>query len=202
MKTGEKIKALGDLNRSLELDPNYMKSLIRRAELSIEREDYTAGIQDYAKIQELDPNVNLKAKIEAAKKKERQAKKKDYYSILGVSKKATTDEIKKAYKKLAMKFHPDRNRTKSEVEQKEAADKFKDIAEANGVLTDSDKRKTYDCGQMDFDGDEGSSGFGNARENMHFNQGNMGNMGNMGNSGSSRFFVNGQDMNGMGMDSN
>ena len=80
-----------DLNKSLELDPNYMKSLVRRAELNMEREQYSDAIQDYVKIQELDPQVNLTAKINQAKKKEKQAKKKDYYAILGVSKNATDD---------------------------------------------------------------------------------------------------------------
>lgn len=51
MKRGEKVKALQDLNKSLELDPNYMKSLIRRAELNMEREDYSAALNDYCKIQ-------------------------------------------------------------------------------------------------------------------------------------------------------
>lgn len=51
MKLGEKIKALQDLNKSLELDPNYMKSLVRRAELNMERGDYTAALHDYSKIQ-------------------------------------------------------------------------------------------------------------------------------------------------------
>ena len=189
MKTGDKIKALQDLNKSLELDPNYMKSLVRRAELNMDREEYTAAIHDYGKIQELDPSVNLKGKIDEAKKKEKQAKKKDYYAILGVSKSASVDEIKKAYKKLAMQYHPDRNRSKSDIEQQEAAKKFKDIAEAHGVLTDAEKKKKYDCGQMEFDGDTDFSDMG----------GNM-NFGNMGGNGSTRMYFNGQDMSGMGGD--
>ena len=54
---------------------------------------------------------------------------KDYYKVLGVSRNASADEIKKAYRKLAMKYHPDRNPGK-----KEAEDRFKDINEANEVL--------------------------------------------------------------------
>lgn len=64
---------------------------------------------------------------------------KDYYKILGVDKSATQDEIKKAYRKLAMKYHPDRNPN-----DKSAEEKFKEITEANEVLSDPEKRKKYD----------------------------------------------------------
>ena len=64
---------------------------------------------------------------------------KDYYSILGVDKSATQEEIKKAYRKLAHKFHPDKNSG-----DKAAEDRFKEIAEANEVLSDPEKRKKYD----------------------------------------------------------
>ncbi|MDE3126243.1 MAG: J domain-containing protein [Bacteroidota bacterium] len=63
----------------------------------------------------------------------------DYYSLLGVSKSATADEIKKAYRKLAVKYHPDKNPN-----NKEAEDKFKQINEAYEVLGDAEKRKKYD----------------------------------------------------------
>lgn len=63
----------------------------------------------------------------------------DYYKILGVDKKASPGEIKKAYRKLARKYHPDRNEG-----SKEAEEKFKEINEANEVLSDSEKRTKYD----------------------------------------------------------
>ncbi len=64
---------------------------------------------------------------------------KDYYKILGVDKKASQDDIKKAYRKLAIKFHPDKNPG-----DKKAEEKFKEINEANDVLSDVAKRKKYD----------------------------------------------------------
>ena len=66
--------------------------------------------------------------------------KRDYYEILGVEKTATADEIKKAYRKLAKKYHPDANSDNKE----EAEKKFKEIAEAYEVLSDDTKRKQYD----------------------------------------------------------
>jgi len=65
--------------------------------------------------------------------------KKDYYDILGVSKSASKEEIKKSYRKLALKYHPDRN-----PDNKQAEDKFKEAAEAYEVLSSADKRKKYD----------------------------------------------------------
>ena len=91
----------------------------------MERGEYTAAIMDYSKIQELDPSANLSAKIKEAKKKEKESKKKDYYKILEVDRNASDQEIKKAYKALALKYHPDRNRNKSEAEQEETSRKFK-----------------------------------------------------------------------------
>ena len=64
----------------------------------------------------------------------------DYYKILDVSRKATSAEIKKAYRKLSLKYHPDKNPSE------EAASKFAEIANAYDVLSDPDKRKTYDTG--------------------------------------------------------
>jgi len=74
---------------------------------------------------------------------------KDYYKTLGVDKKASSDEIKKAYRKLALKWHPDRNvGSKSDQAEK----KFKEINQAYEVLSDPQKRKRYDAGGFDMSG--------------------------------------------------
>lgn len=78
---------------------------------------------------------------------------KDYYSILGVSKDASEDDIKKAYRKLALQYHPDRWANGTEEEKKNAEEKFKEIAEANEVLSDPQKRQQYDNGGADFNFD-------------------------------------------------
>ena len=81
------------------------------------------------------------------------AEKRDYYEVLGVSKTATDAEIKAAYKKMAIKYHPDRNPG-----NKEAEEKFKEAAEAYDVLHDPEKRQRYD--QFGFAGMNGQGGFG------------------------------------------
>ena len=63
----------------------------------------------------------------------------DYYNLLGVSKDADTEKIKKAYRKLALKYHPDRNQGSKETENR-----FKEVTEAYEVLRDSEKRAVYD----------------------------------------------------------
>ena len=84
--------------------------------------------------------------------------KRDYYEVLGLKKEASADEIKKAYRKLAVKWHPDKWTQASEEEKKTAENNFKELAEAYDVLSDDNKRARYD--QFGHAGMGGAGGYG------------------------------------------
>ena len=86
------------------------------------------------------------------------SKKRDYYDVLGVQRSASAEEIKKAYRKMAIKYHPDKNPG-----DKEAEDKFKEAAEAYEILSDEQKRQQYD--QFGHEGPQ-MGGFGGQGMNM------------------------------------
>jgi len=88
--------------------------------------------------------------------------KRDYYEVLGVSKSAAADEIKKAYRKLAIKYHPDKN-----PDNKEAEENFKEAAEAYEVLSDTQKKQRYDqFGHAGMGGAAGGGGYGGGGMSM------------------------------------
>src|ERR1700716_1539711 len=93
----------------------------------------------------------------------------DYYKSLGVEKKATAEEIKKAYRKLARQYHPDRN-----PDDKSAESRFKEISQAYDVLGDPDKRKQYDSATGPFATGAGAGGGFGGFGNFDFDASSMG----------------------------
>lgn len=104
---------------------------------------------------------------------------KNYYDVLGVDKNASPQDIKKAFRKLSLKYHPDKQKTDDPKKLKEAEDKFKEINEAYQVLSDPDKKAHYDqFGSMDeFGSDGGFGGFKSAEDFMRNAWGGFGGFG-------------------------
>ena len=95
------------------------------------------------------------------------ANKRDYYEVLGIQKNATDDDIKSAYRKAALKWHPDRWVGHSDAEKKTAEANFKEASEAYSVLSDKDKRAKYD--QFGFAGVDGAAGGGQNWQDININ---------------------------------
>ena len=85
--------------------------------------------------------------LDQAQKLLRRSKEEDYYKLLNVSRSATSREIKRAYHRLAVEYHPDKNKDKDEAEREEAETKFKAMAQAYEILSDDDLRRKYDAGE-------------------------------------------------------
>jgi DnaJ family protein C protein 7 len=179
-------EAIEDLDKSVELNADYAKAYFRRGEVRILMEEFEEAVRDFKKVHQIDPQyAGIREKIHATEKAAKKAARKDYYKIIGVDKNATEDEIKKAYKKGALKWHPDKN-AESEESIKLAEKNFKELSEAYSVLHDPKKRQQYDSGMdlnemggcgshgggMDFSSMFGGSG--GIDPSMFFNMGGMG----------------------------
>ena len=144
-KMGNKKEALKALNKALKFNPRYAKALVKRGDMKLAMEDFNEAIRDYSEASEHAPGeFNVQNKLKDAQAKAKSAKRKDYYKILGVSKDAQTPAISKAYKKMALKWHPDKHSNQDEETAAIAKKKFLDINEAHKVLTDRDMRDKYD----------------------------------------------------------
>ena len=158
-------EAVSDCTSALNLDKEYAKAYVKRADCNhiIGGESrIQQAIDDYELAIELmrdDESMikTLHQKVQEAKISLKRSKRKDLYRILGVSRDADDDEIKKAYKKAALKFHPDKQAGKSDEEQEKATEMFKSIGEAYEVLSDANKKRMYDEGVEVEDLDRGGS---------------------------------------------
>ena len=164
-KLDKKTEALKELKNALKIDPKYGKGYLKKGDLEEELGENEFAKMSYVKAKELDPSLNIDSHLQRVTNKVNNTQKKDYYEVLGVKKTATEKEIKKAYMKLAKKWHPDRH-TQNEEEKEQATKKFKEAVEANEVLSNPEKRKRYDIGGHSIMG-----GGGGCRGAQSFNMG-------------------------------
>jgi len=144
--------AIRDCDQALEANPRFSKVYLKRADAYMKTQNYEKAVHDYQAAKDLDPkNENMAYLLREAKRQLKKAQRKDYYKILEIEKDVDENEIKKAYKKMALKCHPDKNFG----EGKEAEAKFKEVGEAYAVLSDPNKRARYDSG---IDLEDGFSG--------------------------------------------
>uniref|UniRef100_A0A6I8MZG9 DnaJ homolog subfamily C member 3 n=1 Tax=Ornithorhynchus anatinus TaxID=9258 RepID=A0A6I8MZG9_ORNAN len=133
------VEAIKECSEVLQLEPTNVNALKDRAEAYLIEEMYDEAIQDYETAQEHNENdQQIREGLEKAQKLLKQSQKRDYYKILGVKRNAKKQEIIKAYRKLALQWHPDN--FQNEEEKKKAEKKFIDIAAAKEVLSDPESK--------------------------------------------------------------
>lgn len=159
-------EALAACDKAISIDNNYGEALVHRAKALDAEENFDEALRAWQRAREVLGEGNAEAndgysRAEAALK---QSKEKNYYKILGVSRQADKKEIKKAYRKLALKWHPDKVK---EEDTEKANAMFADIGEAYEVLSDDEKRSKYDRGEEVFE----NQGGGQRRQHHGFNFG-------------------------------
>lgn len=147
-KLNKKKEAIDTLREAVKRNPKYGKGYLKIADLEEEANDYEAARESIVKAKELDPSLQVDGRLQRVTQKANSQEKTDYYKTLGINKNATPKEIKKAYRKLAKMWHPDRH-SNNDQDKRKATKKFKDIVEAHEVLSNSEKRQRYDLGGFD-----------------------------------------------------
>lgn len=167
VKSDKYSQAINYCNAALKIERDA-SILCDLADALVGEEMYDDAVRSYQDALEIDDNLQrAKDGMERARRLQKQAEKRDYYKILGVSRTATTREITKAYRKMAQKWHPD-NFASNESERKIAEKKFIDIAAAKEVLTDPEKRAQFDNGEDPLDPEGRSNGFRDGNPFHHF----------------------------------
>ncbi|KAL3531925.1 hypothetical protein ACH5RR_005446 [Cinchona calisaya] len=154
VKLGRGNDAVTSCSDALEIDGELIEALVQRGEAKLLKEEWEGAVADLKSAAEKSPqDMNIREVLMRAEKSLKLSQRKDWYKILGISKTASMSEIKKAYKKLALQWHPDKN-----VDNREEAEaKFREIAAAYEILGDEEKRTRYDRGE---DIDDMGSGMG------------------------------------------
>ncbi|CAM8960435.1 unnamed protein product [Rhodiola kirilowii] len=144
VKLGRGAEALTSCNEALNIDGDLLEAIVQRGEAKLLIEDWEGAVEDLKTAAQSSPqDMHIREVLMKAEKALKMSKRKDWYKILGISKTASIADIKKAYKKLALQWHPDKNQDNRE----EAENKFREIAAAYEVLGDDEKRMRYDRGE-------------------------------------------------------
>ena len=139
--------ALHFINLAIEKNPNYLKAYYRRGLIHMSLDSLENAKKDFNRVLEIDPFFKeAKLKLEEIDTESEKKKVKDYYKILDISASANEKEVRQAYKKLAAKYHPDKNSHDKKLLE-EAARKFDEIQEAYEILGSTQKRNIYDAGR-------------------------------------------------------
>lgn len=152
----------------IQMDPENIDAMVDKADAHLANEDYDAAIRELQGAHEIDENSRkVQEMLQKAQKLQKQSQKRDYYKILGVKRSARKKEIVKAYRKLAVIWHPDKH---PEGADKEKAQKmFIDLAAAKEVLTNPEKRERFDAGEDPLDPEDQQGGQGNPYFHQGFN---------------------------------
>lgn len=144
VKLGRGKDAVSSCTEVINIDEELVEALVQRGEAKLLTEDWEGAVEDLKSAAQKSPqDMNIRETLMRAEKSLKLSQRKDWYKILGVSKTAAVSEIKRAYKKLALQWHPDKNVDNRE----EAENKFREIAAAYEVLGDEEKRTRYDRGE-------------------------------------------------------
>lgn len=172
-KSGAWEAGVAACTHAIDYDPKQIKAWMQRGEAKIRGEQYDDAIRDFKQAVQIDEHSQeAKEALHKAELELKKSKRKNYYKILGISNNANDKEIKRAYRKQALLWHPDRH--KGEEAMKEAELKFREIGEAHEVLSDAEKRARYDRGEdVEVPQNQGHQGFHgfNGGQQFHFNFG-------------------------------
>eukprot|EP01102_Stenamoeba_stenopodia_P004938 TRINITY_DN15442_c0_g1_i1.p1 TRINITY_DN15442_c0_g1~~TRINITY_DN15442_c0_g1_i1.p1 ORF type:complete len:480 (+),score=133.84 TRINITY_DN15442_c0_g1_i1:132-1571(+) len=162
-------------SKVIEIEENNFDAHMALGEAYMLEEKYEDAMRQFRKANEIQPhNHEARQSHQKAERLHKMSLRKDYYKILGVPKDAPVQQIKKAYRKLALEWHPDKH---ASADKEAAENKFREISEAYEVLSDDEKRQKYDNGediQLDGGGHGGHNPFGQFRQqgfNFHFQWG-------------------------------
>eukprot|EP00252_Welwitschia_mirabilis_P011252 TRINITY_DN2532_c0_g1_i1.p1 TRINITY_DN2532_c0_g1~~TRINITY_DN2532_c0_g1_i1.p1 ORF type:complete len:492 (+),score=117.94 TRINITY_DN2532_c0_g1_i1:125-1600(+) len=169
VKLGRGKEAVEICSKALEIDGELLDALVQRGEAKLLTEDWEGSVNDLKEALQKSPqDMSIRESLMKAERALKLSKRKDWYKILGVSKTSSIAEIKRAYKKLALKWHPDKNTDNRE----EAEAKFREIAEAYEILGDEEKRTRYDRGEdIEEQPGTGFHNFGGQQFTFHFEGG-------------------------------